>query len=157
PRTRPAPLVAARAAPHRRRRRARTRRSRCVAEVFDKSCQPRRNPRTRVSSPSMRNSMGRGLVLVFAALTAVAVAQQPPAPLVRENATVKLTDHVWAIPDFNVGLVPNVGIIVGSTATLVVDTGLGPTNGETIAREVKKVSKNADVFVVLTHYHPEHS
>jgi hypothetical protein len=45
---------------------------------------------------------------------------QPPAggrgapPLVRENATVKLTDHVWAIPDFNVGLVPNVGIIVGS-------------------------------------------
>ena len=47
----------------------------------------------------------------------------PPPPLIRENATIKLTDHVWAIPDFNVGLVPNVGIIVGSKATLVVDTG----------------------------------
>ena len=47
----------------------------------------------------------------------------PPPPLIRENATTKLTDHVWAIPDFNVGLVPNVGIIVGSKATLVVDTG----------------------------------
>jgi glyoxylase-like metal-dependent hydrolase (beta-lactamase superfamily II) len=81
----------------------------------------------------------------------------PPPPLVKENATVKLSDHVWAIPDFNVGLVPNVGIVVGSKATLVVDTGLGPRNGETIVREVKKVSTNADVYVVLTHYHPEHS
>jgi glyoxylase-like metal-dependent hydrolase (beta-lactamase superfamily II) len=91
----------------------------------------------------------------------VAAGQAPattaPPPLVRENATVKLTDHVWAIPDFNVGLVPNVGIIVGSKATLVVDTGLGPRNGEAIVREMKKVSRNADVYVVTTHYHPEHS
>ncbi len=77
--------------------------------------------------------------------------------MVRENATVKLTDHVWAIPDFNVGGVPNVGIIVGSKATLIVDTGMGPRNGEAIVREMKKVSKNADVYVVTTHYHPEHS
>lgn len=84
-------------------------------------------------------------------------AATPPPPLIRENATVKLTDHVWAIPDFNVGLVPNVGIIVGAKATLVVDTGLGPRNGEVIVREMKKVSRNADVFVVTTHYHPEHS
>ena len=81
----------------------------------------------------------------------------PVAPLIRENATVKLTDHVWAIPDFNVGLVPNVGIIVGNKATLVVDTGLGPRNGEAIVREVKKVSRNAELYVVTTHYHPEHS
>ncbi|HEX8027311.1 MAG TPA: MBL fold metallo-hydrolase [Vicinamibacterales bacterium] len=85
-----------------------------------------------------------------------AAATAPP-PMIRENATVKLTDHVWAIPDFNVGLVPNVGIIVGTKATLVVDTGLGPRNGEAIVREMKKVSTNADVFVVTTHYHPEHS
>jgi glyoxylase-like metal-dependent hydrolase (beta-lactamase superfamily II) len=83
--------------------------------------------------------------------------QGPTPPLIRENATIKLTDHVWAIPDFNVGLVPNVGIIVGNKATLVVDTGLGPRNGEAIVREMKKVSTNADVYVVLTHYHPEHS
>jgi glyoxylase-like metal-dependent hydrolase (beta-lactamase superfamily II) len=94
----------------------------------------------------------------LACLAILSSVQQPPAgPLIRENATVKLTDHVWAIPDFNVGLVPNVGIIVGSKATLVVDTGLGPRNGETIVREMKKVSANTDVYVVLTHYHPEHS
>ena len=105
------------------------------------------------------------VLLALACLAAPARAQQPatgpaappPAPLIRENATVKLTDHVWAIPDFNVGLVPNVGIIVGSKATLVVDTGLGPKNGEAIVREMKKVSTNADVYVVTTHYHPEHS
>ena len=84
-------------------------------------------------------------------------ATTPTPPLIRENATVKLTDHVWVIPDFNVGLVPNVGIVVGSKATLVVDTGLGPRNGEAIVREMKKVSRNADVYVVTTHYHPEHS
>ncbi len=106
----------------------------------------------------------RTLTLTFASLAALAWAQQPssgqgtpPAPLIRENATVKLTEHVWAIPDFNVGLVPNVGIIVGSKATLIVDTGLGPKNGEAIVREMKKVSTNADVYLVLTHYHPEHS
>ena len=90
-------------------------------------------------------------------LAGVLGAQAPAPPLIRENATVKLTDHVWAIPDFNVGLVPNVGIIVGSRATLVVDTGLGPRNGEAIVREMKKVSRNAEVYVVTTHYHPEHS
>ena len=52
---------------------------------------------------------------------------------------------------------PNVGIIVGSKATLVVDTGMGTRNGDTIVREMKKVSKNADVYLVTTHYHPEHS
>ena len=101
-----------------------------------------------------------GLTLIGAparAQQAPAAAPTPPPPLVRENATVKLTDHVWAIPDFNVGGVPNVGIIVGSKATLIVDTGMGPANGEAIVREMQKVSKNADVYVVTTHYHPEHS
>jgi glyoxylase-like metal-dependent hydrolase (beta-lactamase superfamily II) len=98
--------------------------------------------------------------LILAASTAAGQTPggaAPSPPLIRENATVKLTDHVWAIPDFNVGLVPNVGIVVGSKATLVVDTGLGPRNGEAIVREMKKLSRNADVYVVTTHYHPEHS
>src|SRR5437879_3892080 len=94
----------------------------------------------------------------LACLAILSSVQQPPAaPLIRENATVKLTEHVWAIPDFNIGMVPNVGIVVGSRATLVVDTGLGPGNGETIVREMKKVSTNADVYVATKHYHPEHS
>ena len=37
----------------------------------------------------------------------------PAPPLVKENATVKISEHVHVIPDGNVGLVPNVGIVVG--------------------------------------------
>src|SRR6185295_11386645 len=59
----------------------------------------------------------------------------PPTPLIRENVTAKISEHVYVIPDGNVGGVPNVGIIVGSKGTVVVDTGLGPRNGETVLGE----------------------
>jgi glyoxylase-like metal-dependent hydrolase (beta-lactamase superfamily II) len=86
-----------------------------------------------------------------------AAAPAAPPPLIKENATVKISSHVYAIPDGNVPLVPNVGIVVGARATLVVDTGLGPRNGEAVLREVAKVSKHAELYVATTHYHPEHS
>lgn len=110
---------------------------------------------------TLRLFRGRaGLALLASALSWPAAAQPPttaPPPLIKEGATVRLAEHVWAIPDFNVGLVPNVGIIVGSRATLVVDTGLGPRNGEAIMREMRKLSPKNEVYVVTTHYHPEHS
>ena len=81
----------------------------------------------------------------------------PPTPLIRENATIKLSEHVYVIPDGGVGGVPNVGIVVGSKATLVIETGLGPRNGQTVLREVGKVSKNADIYIVATHFHSEHT
>ena len=92
-------------------------------------------------------------------LSAPTFAQQgpPPDPLVKEGATVKLADHTYAIPDGNVGLVPNVGIIVGSRATLVIDPGLGRRNGETVLREVAKVSRNTEVYIASTHFHAEHT
>jgi glyoxylase-like metal-dependent hydrolase (beta-lactamase superfamily II) len=52
---------------------------------------------------------------------------------------------------------PNVAIIVGSRATLVVDTGLGPRNGATIARVAAKLSRNPKLFLTTTHFHPEHA
>jgi glyoxylase-like metal-dependent hydrolase (beta-lactamase superfamily II) len=103
------------------------------------------------------------LVTIAAFIVAGWTSRQPPAapppapPLIKENATVKVSDHVYAIPDGNVPLVPNVGIVVGTRATMVVDTGLGPRNGEAILREVAKVSKNGEFYVATTHYHPEHS
>lgn len=90
---------------------------------------------------------------------AILLFQQPataPLPLIREEATVKVSEHVYVIPDGNVSGVPNVGIVVGSRATLVIDTGLGPRNGQAVLREVGKVSKNADIYVVGTHFHAEH-
>jgi glyoxylase-like metal-dependent hydrolase (beta-lactamase superfamily II) len=80
-----------------------------------------------------------------------------PTPLIREGATVKVSEHVYVIPDGNVGGVPNVGIVVGNKATLVVDTGLGPRNGQAVLREVGKVSRNTDLYIVATHFHSEHT
>lgn len=77
--------------------------------------------------------------------------------LIRGGSTVRLTEHVYVIPDHNASLVPNVGIIVGSRGTLVVDTGLGPVNAHTVLREVAQVSQGPDLYAVSTHYHPEHA
>jgi glyoxylase-like metal-dependent hydrolase (beta-lactamase superfamily II) len=92
------------------------------------------------------------------ALATVAAQRGPaPDPLVKENATVKLAPHTYVIPDANVGLVPNVGIVVGSRATLVIDPGLGRRNGETVLREVARTSKNTELYIASTHFHPEHT
>jgi len=98
------------------------------------------------------------LVIVAILFGGLAAQQgQVPDPLVRENATVKLAAHTYVIPDNNVGLVPNVGIVVGSRGTLVIDPGLGRRNGETVLREVAKISKNTDLYIGTTHFHAEHT
>jgi glyoxylase-like metal-dependent hydrolase (beta-lactamase superfamily II) len=93
------------------------------------------------------------LGLLFAVLSARA---QPINPIVREGVTEKISAHVYVIPDGSVPLVPNVGIIVGTRATLVVDTGLGPRNGEAVVREMRKVTRGPALYLVTTHVHPEH-
>ena len=99
------------------------------------------------------------IVISLAALAATALAQQsPPAPasLVREGVTERLTPHVWVIPDGSANLVPNVGIVVGRKAVLVVDTGMGTRNAETVLREIAKVGAGKPITIVTTHVHPEH-
>ena len=99
----------------------------------------------------------RKVAFLFAVFSAPALAQQPaPASLVREGVTEKLTAHVWAIPDGSASLVPNVGIVVGKKAVLVIDTGMGTRNAETVLREVAKVGAGKPVYIVTTHVHPEH-
>ena len=104
--------------------------------------------------------MSKVALLISTLLAAPALAQQPaataPASLVREGVTEKLTGHVWAIPDGSASLVPNVGIVVGKKAVLVIDTGMGTRNGATVLREVIKVGNDKPIYIVTTHVHPEH-
>jgi glyoxylase-like metal-dependent hydrolase (beta-lactamase superfamily II) len=106
-----------------------------------------------------RTALRSAIVAVTLAAAAQAAQQAAPAPppLVRENATVKVSEHVYVIPDDSVPAVPNVGIIVGATGTMVIDTGLGPRNAEAVLREVAKVSSHPRLYLVTTHFHPEHS
>lgn len=84
------------------------------------------------------------------ALTLPALAQQR-SPILGED-TVKVSDHVWAIIGF-----PNIGIIVGANSVLVVDTGLGPRNGDTIAKVVARIAPGHKLYLTTTHFHPEHA
>ncbi|HEX5108990.1 MAG TPA: MBL fold metallo-hydrolase [Vicinamibacterales bacterium] len=96
------------------------------------------------------------ILCLAAGVTLAAQAPPRPDPLVKEGVTEKITEHVHVIPDGSVPLVPNIGIIVGSRATMVIDTGLGTRNGQAVLRETQKVSRNADLYLATTHIHPEH-
>ena len=103
------------------------------------------------------------LALLMSAAALPGLAQMPgtpatpaPASLVREGVTEKLTAHVWAIPDGSASLVPNVGIVVGNKAVLVIDTGMGTRNARTVLHEVAKVGPAKPIYIVTTHVHPEH-
>ena len=90
--------------------------------------------------------------LFVLALAAYSLACGQNQPVLGEETT-KVSEHVWAIMGW-----PNVGIVVGSRAILVVDTGLGPRNGATVARAAKKLAPNREkLFLTTTHFHPEHA
>jgi glyoxylase-like metal-dependent hydrolase (beta-lactamase superfamily II) len=90
-------------------------------------------------------------LLVLAGFAAAVLSAQNQPVLGEE--TVKVSDHVWAIMGW-----PNIAIVVGSRATLVVDTGLGPRNGATIARVAAKLAPgNRKLYLATTHFHPEHA
>src|SRR5579871_192802 len=89
------------------------------------------------------------IILSLFALGAAAYAQSQP---ILGEDTVKVSDHVWAIMGF-----PNIGIVVGANAALVVDTGLGPRNGSTIAKVAAKLAPNHKLYLTTTHFHPEHA
>jgi glyoxylase-like metal-dependent hydrolase (beta-lactamase superfamily II) len=92
------------------------------------------------------------MVLTLVALAATSALAQMSQPMVSENPT-KISDHVWAIMGF-----PNIAVVIGSHATLVVDTGLGPKNGATAARVAAKLApNNPKLFLTTTHFHPEHA
>src|SRR5690349_24464376 len=93
---------------------------------------------------------------LFTGRVSMAQRGQLPPPLIKEGVTQKIADHVYVIPDFDMVLVPNVTIVVGTRGALVIDTGLGARNGQAVMREVEKVSKGTELYLVTTHIHPEH-
>jgi glyoxylase-like metal-dependent hydrolase (beta-lactamase superfamily II) len=107
------------------------------------------------------NSAGilfKASVVLLIGMGALRAADQPAPkdPIVQPDSTTKLADHVYIIPDRSVPVVPNVGFVVGTKATLVIDTGLGPKNGATVVSEARKLSASNALYLVTTHVHPEH-
>ena len=91
-------------------------------------------------------------IAAMAAMAAASAWAQMSQAVLSEN-TNQISDHVWAIMGF-----PNIAIVVGSRATLIVDTGMGPKNGATIVRVAAKLApENTKLFLTTTHFHPEHA
>ncbi len=72
--------------------------------------------------------------------------------LLPENSVMRVSEHVYAIIGF-----PNIGIVVGDRATLVVDTGIGARNGAIVVKQAEKLAKKPNLYLTTTHFHPEHA
>ena len=69
---------------------------------------------------------------------------------------VEVAQGVFVIPDGRLPLVPNIGVIVGERAALLVDAGLGPRSGQAAYEVARRLAGTRPMFLTLTHFHPEH-
>jgi glyoxylase-like metal-dependent hydrolase (beta-lactamase superfamily II) len=92
------------------------------------------------------------LIVTGAILMPASASAQLKQPLLSEDNLKRVSDHVYVMEGF-----PNVAIVVGSRATLVVDTGLGERNGATVMRAEQKLAKGPILYLTTTHYHSEHT
>jgi glyoxylase-like metal-dependent hydrolase (beta-lactamase superfamily II) len=81
--------------------------------------------------------------------------QEPP--LVDVGAIEEIAPGVHVIPDGRIPFIPNVGVVEGERAVLVVDTAMGHRNGEAILALAKEVAGDRKVILTTTHFHPEHA
>jgi glyoxylase-like metal-dependent hydrolase (beta-lactamase superfamily II) len=83
-------------------------------------------------------------------------AAAAPAPTVVVDGITDIARDVWVIPDHRVPLVPNIGVIGGNDAVLVVDTAMGPANGRRVLTAAKEKAQGRPLQLTITHFHPEH-
>lgn len=79
-----------------------------------------------------------------------------PAPFVDVSSVKEIASGVWIIPDHRVPLVPNIGIVVGDHSALVIDTGMGASNGRNVLETARRLAGDRRLILTLTHFHPEH-
>jgi glyoxylase-like metal-dependent hydrolase (beta-lactamase superfamily II) len=77
-------------------------------------------------------------------------------PSVDTSLVTEVADGVHVVPDRRINLVPNIGIVVGETGALVVDTGMGPRNAEQVIELARKLAPRRRLYLTITHFHPEH-
>ena len=96
---------------------------------------------------------GAALVVgITSGIQAIAPAQGPEAA-----GPLKLSEHVTVVLQGQPGALSNVGIVVGSKGTLVIDSGLGPRNGAILANVARQLAAGrTTLYVAATHFHPEH-
>jgi glyoxylase-like metal-dependent hydrolase (beta-lactamase superfamily II) len=80
-----------------------------------------------------------------------------PDPAVRVASAQEIAPDLVVVPNQRVQLVPNIGIIGGTRAVLVVETGIGTANAEQVLAFASEVAKGRRLYLTTTHFHPEHA
>lgn len=101
-------------------------------------------------------ALGGVLGIGAAAPDAAAQVIDPRPPTVDPTSLHEVADGVWVVRDHRIWLVPNIGIVLGRDAALVVDCGLGPANGERVLALARRLAGRRRLYLTLTHFHPEH-
>ncbi|MGW1373083.1 MBL fold metallo-hydrolase [Streptomyces sp. NPDC002446] len=78
-------------------------------------------------------------------------------PAVQVAGAQEIAPGLLVIPNQRIGLVPNIGIIGGTQAVLVVETGIGTANAEQVLAFASEVAKGRRLYLTTTHFHPEHA
>jgi glyoxylase-like metal-dependent hydrolase (beta-lactamase superfamily II) len=78
-------------------------------------------------------------------------------PVIQPELAREIAPGVIVIPDQHTELVPNVGIVIGTDAVLVVDCGLGRENGQRVLQKAMEVAGGKPLLLTTTHFHPEHA
>lgn len=101
----------------------------------------------------MRRVFALGLALVAGLACLAPAAHAQSSRMVSPDNLARVSDHAWVIKGF-----PNIGIVVGGQATLVIDTGMGTKNGQIVAEVAQRLSpKGHKLYLTTTHYHAEHA
>lgn len=79
------------------------------------------------------------------------------APLVQPELAREITPGVIVLPDPHINLVPNIGIVIGTDAVLVIDCGLGRENGKRVFQKAVELARGKTLLLTTTHFHPEHA
>ncbi len=82
-------------------------------------------------------------------------ATAPRAPLVPETPPAEVAPRVHVFTDGRIDLVPNIGVIIGDRAALVVDTAMGRRNGKRVLERARALT-DRELVLTITHFHPEH-
>ncbi|MFD9945526.1 MBL fold metallo-hydrolase [Nonomuraea sp. NPDC059023] len=80
-----------------------------------------------------------------------------PDPVVDVTDVQEVGRDLVVIPNRDVELVPNIGVIGGTQAVLVVETGLGPRNAGKVLAFAAEYAKGRRLYLTTTHFHPEHA
>lgn len=114
-----------------------------------------------VRRPALITALRRALFLGSLDVVAQSALAHPlhgeQAPTVDMSDLRQVAPHILVAQDRRVPLVPNIGIISGEKAILVVDTGLGLANGERVYQAALRIANGRKIYLTTTHFHPEHS